>query len=394
MNIVKVIVINIGWEQEPLINELRRRKDVELYGIHPNNEINNKTIFKEILISDLRDLIRILDFSIKITPNVVISDQCDYGLYAQAFLAEYFNLPGQSILSAKISNDKYIQRQKCEKYGINIPKYKLCNNLKDAELASKEIGFPLIIKPTDNRGSFGVEKVNNILELEKGFFSALKNSISREILIEEFIDGQQITIDGYSFPINGIKSLAIGSKLMSDNNEQVSLGIAYPASIDKELFKKAIKNNEKVNRSLGYHFGMIHSEYMIREDTIYLIESTNRGGGVFTSEIIAPESSGIDLINQYISDCFGNRLDFYKKPLHKEIVLRFFSFSKGKVKNIKNWEVFKNSEGIVSAELSIKNNQIIKKETSDANRHGFFIYRGNLLKANQLMKKVIIEYYE
>ena len=42
----------------------------------------------------------------------------------------------------------------------------------------------------------------------------------------------------------------------------------------------------------------------------------------------------------------------------------------------------------------IKNEQTIKKETTDANRHGFFIYRGSLEESKRLIKNLSIEYYE
>ena len=42
----------------------------------------------------------------------------------------------------------------------------------------------------------------------------------------------------------------------------------------------------------------------------------------------------------------------------------------------------------------IKNKQTIKKETTDANRHGFFIHHGSLEDSKRLMKKLSIEYYE
>ena len=387
----KVLVINLGWEQEPLIEKLSKREDCILYGIHYDNKPSLPKSFCEIRILDLRDIEGILSFADEINPNAVISDQCDYSLMAQALVAQKFNLPGPSIESAQLSNNKYLQRIKAKEKGILIPKFRLCVEINDIKEFTEEVGFPVIVKPIDNRGSFGVSKVNTIFEIEEAFFIAVKNSHSRMVLVEEFVHGQQITVDSYVFKNVGIVSIALATKSLS-KGVQVSTRIVYPGEINKLLFNNSLKTNTNVNQSLGYSFGMIHSEYMIRANELYLIESSNRGGGVFTSEIVVPESSMIDIVEQYISDCLGYYTNLYRHPEHKEVILGFFDFRNGMVKNIVGWEEFIKNKNIIQGKLFFKVGDSLNKITTDANRHGYFIFKGNNDEANKLTKKIEVQY--
>ena len=74
---MRILFINLGWEQTPLI-DLISLQNVELYGVHYNSDYYKRVKYRDILISDLRDLPRILRFAEKIRPDAVISDQCDY----------------------------------------------------------------------------------------------------------------------------------------------------------------------------------------------------------------------------------------------------------------------------------------------------------------------------
>jgi hypothetical protein len=388
----KVLVINLGWEQEPLIKRLLERSDCILFGIHDDKKPSITKHFQKIKILDFRDLEGILKFAEEINPDAVISDQCDFSLMAQALVAEKFNLPSPSLESAQLSNNKYLQRIKAKENGILVPAFKLCASIKDIENFVKKTGYPIIVKPIDNRGGFGVAKLNTKDDIKEAFFNAIKNSHSRMLLAESFIDGQQITVDGYAFKDEGIKSLVLGTKELINEITQVSIKIVYPGNLIKSLFSNALIVNEKVNKVLQYNFGMLHSEYIIRKNEIYLIESHNRGGGVCISEIIVPQSSGVDTLTQYISDCLGDNKNLFNKSKHKPVVLGWFEFKEGVVKNIIGWESFYNNINVLKAKLFFKKGDSLSNITNDANRHGFFIIKGSVDKANKLMSKVVIEY--
>ena len=398
MSVKKVLVINIGWEQEPLIQLLHER-GYELYGI-TNFRLKKPTLkkhFKKIFQFDFRDLENIYNIAKELKIDAVISDQCDYSHFAQSYVSERLGLKGSTLSQAQISINKYVQRKHAELNGILVPKFILVFNYDEAISACDEIGFPIIIKPIDNRGSFGVAKVNNLSELKYCYLNALSNSHSRFVLIEQFIDGYEITVDGYCF--DGIpKSLTIAKKSKEGLGSQVSMDIKYPAEIPDYIYDKALVNNEFVNTILGFTFGMTHSEYMITNTgLIYLIESANRGGGVFTSEIIVPNVCGVNILEKYIDDVIGIKSKvIYPDQIEKNnVILKFFSFQPGVIKKISGFNEIKKNKGILKAKLNVKVGDQISVISNDGNRHGFIIFKSSEKirnQVNEIINKIKINY--
>lgn len=391
----KILIINIGWEQEPLIERLFLM-GFEVYAVHYDDNYNKKYPFSKVLISDLRDLEQIISFGYEIKPQAVISDECDYSNFAQAVVANTLGLPGPKIEQAQISANKYLQRLRAQSNGVLVPAYKLASNLNDLKEFIANNGYPVIIKPIDNRGSFGVTKVNDENELQSAFINALLNSYSRLVLIEQFIDGYEITVDGYCFE-GTPRTLSLAKKSKEGLNIQVSMDIKYPGDIPFEIYSKAVKNNDFVTKSLGYNFGMTHSEYIIdSKNDIYLVESANRGGGVYTSEIIVPKVSGIDVLGAYINDCtMGDACIGYSTPLQNSVILKFFSFSPGRIKSIKGIEELTNTNGVLKFRLAVKAGDEILPIKNDGNRHGFIVYTTNgdlRAEVKIIIEKLQVEY--
>ena len=390
----RILFIGIGWEQEPLIEEVFKLDNSDVYAIHYNNS-HKKYNYKDIFYCNLKNINEVLFFAEKIRPTAVLSDQDDYALSCQAVIASKYNLPGPSISNAQISANKFLQRNRCKERNIKHPNFELIYSIEQIYSFSKKNNYPIIIKPIDNRGSQGVVKINTDKEVNDAFYRSMKFSNSGLFIIEKFISGQEVTVDGYCFN-EGPKSLAIASKGKINKELQVSFDIKYPAELNQALTKKIMRINEEVIGKLGYNFGMTHAEYIIDEnEDIYLIEAANRGGGCFTSEIIVPNNSGIDLITRLIKDTMPFANISERKFKKKEVLLKFFNFKTGVVKNIKGLNVLKTSPHILAYRLPINIGDEIKTTSSDANRHGFIIVRSesNVRKiSNNLMSQITIVY--
>jgi biotin carboxylase len=394
----KILVINLGWEQEPLLDKLEEY-DVEIYGIHYDENYYQTPKYKDVFITDLRNLEKILDYAKQIKPDAVISDECDYSYFAQALVAENLDLPGPRVKEALIATNKYLQRQKAKEQNILIPEFKLCTSIDDVFNFANDVGFPIITKPVDNRGSFGVNKISSYNEIKSAFENAIINSHSRLVIVEKFIEGIHVTVDGYIHRKMGHKSLALAQKQLAsekDGKTQVALNIKYPATFKDELYEKILKTNEIVNKKLGFNFGMTHSEYMVtKNNDIYLIESANRGGGVYTSSLIVPNVTNINIIDQYICDSLKIKKNFFNKAIKKnDVTLKFFSFHEGKIKNIIINGDFKNKEEILKFKLFIANGDEIHRITTDASRHGFIITKNDNSNLDLELRKIIRIDYE
>jgi biotin carboxylase len=371
-----VLLINPGWEQASYIDTLYQL-GCKLYAVdNKHNSVDPR--FKDVLVCDYFNVDKIINFAIKNKISAVISDQCDYSIYAAAVTSEILNCHGIGIEQALLTTNKLLQRDRIRQSGAYIlqPQYSLCLSPDKAKKFSRSIGYPVILKPVDSRGSFGVSKVYCDSEIDNAFISALSNSPARQVIVEEFIEGVQITIDGYADPIEGIQSLALATKVMVNESIQVAIGINYPGNLAKDVYKKAMMNNQAVAQALGIKFGMIHAEYMIdKNDDIYLIEIANRGGGCFTSTDILKAVTGINFSKKMITDSLGldNHIDYSNVAKNKTNLLFFKIPIEGRLDSIHISDKLSSIDGLINYKVMLNNNSKITLTNNDANRHGFII---------------------
>lgn len=395
-----VLVINLGWEQEPLVRRLLER-GCRVVGIHHDAATVPDLPLQDVHIADYRDLQAILSIADAVRPSAVIADQCDYSYFAVASVAERRGLPGARVREAQLATNKYLQRMRGEAAGLLQPKFRLVASVEDARQAVAELGFPAIVKPVDNRGSFGVNRVDSESELASAYFDALVNAHSRLVLVEEFVAGTHITIDGYCFPRLGHRSLSLATKGMLGGARQVAIDIIYPGELPADVYARAWENNEKVVRALGYRFGMTHAEYMITPDgRPYLIEIANRGGGCFTSAKIVPAVSGIDVTEQLIIDSLGEDLDLFEEKGVADqysAYLKFFVFRPGRIRAYPNLQEVTGLDGVDALRIRIPAGGQVAETTTDGDRHGFVITRGatrdeSRRRANDVIARLRVEY--
>ena len=98
-------------------------------------------------------------------------------------------LLGASADSIEIAENRWLFKNAMEEVGIKTLKAKYVKKIEDGILASKEIGFPLMLRPSFILGGGGTSLVNNEEELEKKLQEAFIASPTQEVLIEESVYG-------------------------------------------------------------------------------------------------------------------------------------------------------------------------------------------------------------
>ncbi len=93
-----------------------------------------------------------------------------------------------------VTNKQYMKKVFVEN-NISTAKHVIMATL-DVEKI-KDMQFPLIVKPVDCNSSKGVKKVENIPELEKAFSDAVLFSRTNTAIVEEFIEGEELSVDVY-----------------------------------------------------------------------------------------------------------------------------------------------------------------------------------------------------
>jgi biotin carboxylase len=380
MNAPKVLVINLGWEQRPLIDALAAR-GYAMYGIHTDASTVPGIEWREVLIADMRDLEAMIAFADRIAPDAVISDECDYAYFAQALLAERYSLPGPGLAAAQRATNKYLQRQAAEAGGIPVPKYQLCLSADEALQFAMQIGWPVILKPVDNRGSIGVSRADTAEQLKVAYTQALVNSHSRLVLVEQYIVGHHLTIDGYCAEGQSPITLAVGSNRKFDGELGiVNQSIIYPAEISPQQSAAASDLAVRTAAAMGYRFGYFHGEFIIENETgrLFLTEMANRGGGVHISNIAVPHVTQQDVVGRYIDEALGLPSDLVlRSPSRpRAALLSFFAsqdYAGKKLLAVHGVDSVVHSPGMLCFQMFVRPGQTLGARKNSAQRHAMII---------------------
>ncbi len=401
MSSKKVLVIGAGWEQYQLIKEI---KDQGYFVIatHPFMNMDGFSLADVTYVKNSDDVKAHLTIAETHQIDAVVSDNCDYSFYTATVVASKMGLPFASIKSGVLCNDKLEQRRLCALGSALQPDFFEIRKEEDLEESIKRIGFPSIIKPVDSRGTFGVTIVNDKLELKNAFYEALCFSPSKTLIHEEFITGTLVTVDGFCFS-NGHTALTVASREFEKGSKPVTKNIIYPAQFSKEVNTKLMKNHEEVVRCLGYDYGHTHGEYIItNKEDIYLVECSNRGGGVYTSSVINPLLTEINLNEILLNQSLN--IDTYKhapigiNSMKKSVMLTFLDFEVDKVVKSFNYNELLELPFTVRYRSIYAKNDMVESIDNCASRHSMLVIEGsnteNTLSNLDLFKSAInIQYY-
>ena len=169
---------------------------------------------------------------------------------------------------------------------------------------AEEINFPCFVKPNTAGSSVGVSKVPSIEELEFAIRAAFDES--REVMIEEYIEGTEVTCGVYEGE-DGIKALPI-TELVSQN-EFFDYAAKYkgeseeitPARIPDSITEVIQEKSKKIYNTLNLK-GIARIDYIIKEDIPFLIEINTIPG--LSKESIVPQQIAAEDLK--IDEVFNN----------------------------------------------------------------------------------------
>ena len=373
----RLMIIGATWEQVPLIMQAKEMG----YYVLATSQCEDDDGLKyadETSVVDPKDLHSLLAIAKQFNPDGITADECDYSHYAAVLISNILGLNNDGMEGAQLTSNKLWMRNACHLNNILQPRFMGCTTVKDVRQAINVIGLPVVIKPVDSRGASGVSIISSEDQINKAYFDSLTESSSRQVIIEAFIEGIHITVDG-CVDHNGVhQNLAIASKKTIGGSNPVIVEVNYPAYIDDTYKDHIYEVNTKVIDALKISSGLTHSEYILdKKGRCFLVETANRGGGVYTSAKIVPTISGVNLSKLLIDNSVGKDYIVGRKDFSGVVMLKFFVFKSGRIAHVRNVEKAAEIEGVEHIRLLIKRGDFIEKPTSGGKRHGFVILKSD-----------------
>jgi biotin carboxylase len=317
---------------------------------------------------------RILSICRDIEIDGITSIASDLAVITVNYIANKLNLVGNSNFSTKVMTNKYLMREQLNKIGLPSPKFVLVKNSKNLKKLNN-FNFPLIVKPTDRSGSRGITKINSQDKLYSAIERALAYSFSNTVIIEEFIEGKEISVETISF--NGKHyHLAITDKITTGSPYFVELEHKQPSTFVNICEENIIKIVKDALNVLEFKNGASHCELIIsKNNEINIVEVGGRMGGDFIGSDLVQLSIGYDFLQGVIDVSLGN----FNPPNHIEYNyysgVRFYNNNEdGIVTSITNNSFF-NKDDVVKEELNIKIGDKVSSLKESSDRFGYYIYQ-------------------
>ena len=305
----------------------------------------------------------------KYNVSAIVTAATDKPLVMMARVAKQLNLPFFSKETAEWSTDKFQMKQRFLEGGVPCARGRLIHNSEEAQ----DLYFPLICKPRDNSGSRGVKLCRDLTELDSCIKEALEVSKFDTVLVEEFIEGREFSIESLHYDGKS-EVIQFTEKKTTEFPYNVELGHKQPANLTDDQRNQISDIISKIASCMHFENCPSHTELKINERGIFVIETSPRLGGDYITSTLTPLSTGINLEDQLLHIALGEPVDTTTGRVDKASAVCFFSLSEGKVKAIDSRinEVSK-WPNVHSFHLKLKAGDTVNKITSSLNRYGQFI---------------------
>lgn len=343
------------------------------------------------------DLEEILKIAKKERIDGIMTLASDIPMKTVAYVAEKLNLVSVSMDTAMKTTDKYLMRETLSNDKIPIPKYFKVDSLPRFLEVIELMDAKYIVKPTDNSGSRGIYLVDcerDISKLKKIYRDCLKHSRSGSLLVEEYMEGPEVSVETLTIK-NKTIIVAITDKLTTGSPNFVEMGHSQPTLLSENKIKDIKKITVDAVKSVGIENGPSHTEIILTASGPKIVEIGARLGGDNITTHLVPLSTGINLVEACIKIALN---DYYDIPKEKKqaSAIRYFSSNKGEISAIKNIETALALSGVEQIYFTKSVGDKIEDIEDSTNRIGFVIAKAENVKrainiCEQVMELINIE---
>lgn len=387
----KLLVLAAGILQVPVI---KKAKEMGIYVIAADgdpNAVGLKYADKAIVVNITSEE-DVLKVAREEQIDGVIHPCSEVSMNVMGRLNDELGLSGITREQAIRATNKHLMREAFEKGNAPSPKSILTDSAEDAwEHLQNDFTTDGILKPSRNSGSRGIAKVvrdMNKADFINAYNIALNESRDKSVLIEQFIEGPEFSIEIIVWNGN-VNVLTVTDKKTTGAPHFVELGHNQPScfsAADVETLKSAAVAGVK---ALGVNNCACHAEAKLMDGKAYLMEIGARLGGDFISTELTHLSTGIDMVAAAINVALGVEPNLNPKEEPKGVCIRYFCPTPGKLVSISNTEIFADPR-VYLWEIYHKEGDEIPEVTSSLCRSGHVIVTENTpQKAIELADEIV-----
>jgi carbamoyl-phosphate synthase large subunit len=183
---------------------------------------------------------------------------------------------GTSFPSLDLAEDRGSFSTLLKNCGIPYPKFGVAEDADQALKVAKELGYPLLVRPSYVLGGQSMKIVINDEELEQHIVKLLQDIPGNKILLDHFLEGAieaeaDAICDGEDVYIIGIMEHIEPAGIHSGD----SYAVLPPFDLSKEIIQKIEEYTKIIALKLNT-IGLINIQFAIKDGEVYVIEANPR----------------------------------------------------------------------------------------------------------------------
>lgn len=160
--------------------------------------------------------------------------------------------------------------------GIPYPKFGVIENAEDAIALSRELGFPLLVRPSYVLGGQSMKIVINEEELEQHVVKLLNDLPDNKVLLDHFLEHAieaeaDAICDGKDVYIIGIMEHIEPAGIHSGD----SYAVLPPFDLSENVIKQIEAHTKKIALALNT-VGLLNIQFAVKDEIVYIIEANPR----------------------------------------------------------------------------------------------------------------------
>jgi biotin carboxylase len=296
----RLLVLGAGRHQTPLIRRAEAR-GIEVVVADYLPDSPGKALASHPTMVDALDVEAVCALAKRFAIDGVITTGTDQPVVTMAEVARRFDLPViVTPQTAEIATNKRSMKDVLERAGVTMPNYVVIRDLDAGLRALEHLRLPVVVKPTDAQGQRGTRRVDDAGHFPDAVAAALDASRSGEALIEEFVDGREVTASAWVTD-GAVQILIVTDRVTYNPPPAIGIAVQHVHPSRHALDVAAVRSMlERIRAAYGVERGPMYVQMIVTPSgDLSLVEAACRVGGGHEISLI-PIVTGVDLIDRLI----------------------------------------------------------------------------------------------
>jgi biotin carboxylase len=255
--------------------------------------------------------------------------------------------------TALLATSKLRQRERFAEAGVPQPRYAVCSTASEAAVAATRLGYPCVVKPVDRQGQRGLTVADGPAAVAAAVDEALRESRSGVLLVEELVDGPEVTVNGFS--IDGrFHPLTVTDRILAEPPAfGVALAHVWRSSLSPKAIGAAVEAAAAAAAALAISDGPTYTQLRLGPAGARVGELAARLGGGHDAEL-CQAALGVDLNGLALAAVLGERVpDRALVPVERSggACVQFLVAQPGELRKVRGVEEARALPGIVDVRV-------------------------------------------